>query len=537
MFILQWLNNLKFSYKLAMLLVPCVLSFLALASWNTYINNQSDAINNTVGDAYRLRGEVLSSAFIAQHYGAAVENQIPDTIIHKQEELIKIQEHMSELRDWIVAQNNDEFVNDYDEFLKQLDNILILPARADEGVSEEAGLLGDMATAFNQVLQTYIDSLSSHNRQQQELFQVLNIAAVILGTLLLVIILFITRLVVLRPLQIALEATEAVAKGNLAQRIQVTSADEFGQLLQALKGMNVSLTSIVTDVREATDSIATASEEIAQGNADLSQRTEQQASSLQQTASSMEELTATVHQNAENAKQANQLALNASDVAIKGGKVVHDVVETMASISTSSKKIVDIISVIEGIAFQTNILALNAAVEAARAGEQGRGFAVVAGEVRNLAQRSSAAAKEIKDLIDDSVAKVDSGSKQVDQAGETMNGIVQAVKRVNDIMSEISAASQEQGDGIEQVNLAITQMDHVTQQNSALVEQASASAEAMKVQAELLVQAVSFFKLEDTQGQSLDEAQDISNDLENTNKLPVRFASLRNLLGKKNSKA
>jgi methyl-accepting chemotaxis protein len=259
--------------------------------------------------------------------------------------------------------------------------------------------------------------------------------------------------------------------------------------------MNESLAGIVFEVRGSTDSITTAAQEIAQGNADLSQRTEEQASSLEETASSMEELTSTVRQNAENAKQANQLAVNASDIAVKGGKVVNEVVETMSSISASSKKIVDIISVIDGIAFQTNILALNAAVEAARAGEQGRGFAVVASEVRNLAQRSAAAAKEITALIDDSVNKVDSGSKQVDQAGATMAEIVQAVKRVTDIMSEIAAASNEQSSGIEQVNKAITQMDEVTQQNAALVEEAAAAAEAMQGQSEVLMQAVSVFKL------------------------------------------
>ncbi|NOU01157.1 MAG: hypothetical protein HOO95_06245, partial [Gallionella sp.] len=228
---------------------------------------------------------------------------------------------------------------------------------------------------------------------------------------------------------------------------------------------------------------------------DLSQRTEEQASTLQETASTMEELSATVKQNAENTKHANQLATSASSIAIQGGHVVGEVVQTMASISTSSKKIVDIISVIEGIAFQTNILALNAAVEAARAGEQGRGFAVVAAEVRNLAQRSAAAAKEIKTLIGDSVDKVEAGSKQVDQAGATMNEIVTAVKRVTDIMYEISAASTEQSAGIEQVNQAIMQMDEVTQQNAALVEQASAAAEAMREQAEELSRVVSIFKL------------------------------------------
>ena len=301
-----------------------------------------------------------------------------------------------------------------------------------------------------------------------------------------------------RPLQQALMLAGAVARGDLTQRIEVKSKDEIGQLLQALKDMNDSLSGLVGEVRDTTESITTASQEIAQGNSDLSQRTEEQALSLEETAGSMEELTSTVRQNAENAKQANHLANRASDIAVKGGRVVGDVVETMASISESSRKIIDIISVIEGIAFQTNILALNAAVEAARAGEQGRGFAVVAGEVRNLAQRSAAAAREIKSLIDDSVSKVDSGSKQVDQAGATMTEIVQAVKRVTDIMAGIAVASNEQSAGIEQVNRAIAHMDGVTHKNGALVEEAAAAAEAMQDQARTLMEAVSIFKLEAT---------------------------------------
>ena len=287
-----------------------------------------------------------------------------------------------------------------------------------------------------------------------------------------------------------------IADADLTVKIN-TRDDDKGSVLFGVKMMVEKLSSIVSNVRSTTDSITTASREIASGNTDLSQRTEVQASSLEETASSMEELTSTVRQNSDNAKQASQLAHNASDIAIKGGKVVDEVVDTMASISASSSEIMDIISVIEGIAFQTNILALNAAVEAARAGEQGRGFAVVAGEVRNLAQRSAAAAKEITALIEASVDKVQSGTKQVDEAGATMKEIVLAVKRVTDIMSEISAASQEQGAGIEQVNQAIAQMDEVTQQNAALVEEAAAAAEAMNEQASELYTAVSAFKLDD----------------------------------------
>jgi methyl-accepting chemotaxis protein len=299
-----------------------------------------------------------------------------------------------------------------------------------------------------------------------------------------------------RPLNEAVGVARRVADGDLTTRIDVKTKDETGQLLQALKDMISSLAGTVGQVRAGTQMIATASGEIASGNADLSARTEAQASSLEETASSMEELTSTVKQNAENAKQANQLVVSASDVAVRGGQVVGQVVETMNSIKESSRKVVDIIGVIDGIAFQTNILALNAAVEAARAGEQGRGFAVVATEVRNLAQRSAAAAKEIKALISDSVEKVDAGAQLVDNAGKTMDEIVTSVKHVADIMSEITAASQEQSAGIEQVNQAITQMDEMTQQNAALVEQAAAAAQSMQHQASTLSHAVSVFKVD-----------------------------------------
>jgi methyl-accepting chemotaxis protein len=297
------------------------------------------------------------------------------------------------------------------------------------------------------------------------------------------------------PLNHAVKIACAVANKDLRTPIVVDSTDETGQLLQALKSMNEGLTAIVQEVRTGTEHIASAAGEIAAGNQDLSARTEQQASSLEETASSMEELTATVKQNADNARQANQLAQQASDVAQRGGSVVSDVVDTMEAINGSARKIVDIISVIDGIAFQTNILALNAAVEAARAGEQGRGFAVVATEVRSLAQRSAAAAKEIKTLIDDSVQKVDAGSMLVSQAGATMSEVVSSIQRVTDIMGEITSASAEQSSGIEQVNQAIGQMDQVTQQNAALVEEAAAAAESLQEQADALADVVSVFKL------------------------------------------
>ncbi|MNK34003.1 Methyl-accepting chemotaxis protein II [compost metagenome] len=300
---------------------------------------------------------------------------------------------------------------------------------------------------------------------------------------------------IVRPLRTAVDIARKVADGDLTAQIDASAKDETGQLLQALKDMNTSLLNIVGEVRSGTDSIATSSTQIAAGNQDLSSRTEEQAGSLEETASSMEELTSTVKQNADNARQANQLAASAAQVAVKGGEVVAQVVGTMESINASSNKIVDIISVIDGIAFQTNILALNAAVEAARAGEQGRGFAVVASEVRNLAQRSASAAKEIKTLIGASVEQVNAGSMLVAQAGSTMNDIVDSVQRVSDIITEITAASSEQSVGIDEINRAIGQMDAVTQQNAALVEESAAAAESMQHQAHNLAQVVSVFKL------------------------------------------
>jgi methyl-accepting chemotaxis protein len=288
----------------------------------------------------------------------------------------------------------------------------------------------------------------------------------------------------------------AVAAGDLTQHIAVGANDETGKLMQALKRMNDSLKDIVSRVRVGTDTIVTASGQIASGNMDLSSRTEQQASSLEETASSMEELNATVRQNEQNARAANQLALAASTVAVRGGQVVSEVVQTMGAINTASHRIADIIGVIDGIAFQTNILALNAAVEAARAGEHGRGFAVVATEVRSLAQKSAAAAREIKTLITDSVSQVQGGTRLAQQAGATMDEVVASVRQVTDMMGEISSASAEQSAGIGQVNQAIVQMDQTTQQNAALVEEAAAAAGALQEQAQQLQAAVQVFRVD-----------------------------------------
>ncbi len=397
-----------------------------------------------------------------------------------------------------TAEHNAKFVKDQDELLKRIGAGDIDGAKA-YLTSEFRPLLLAYKKVLNEQIKLQKTAVAAASDNAELTYSETRALMIGLGLVILAaagIIAWRISVSIAVPVARALEVANTVAAGDLTSRIEVTTRDEMGQLLQALKAMNESLARTVRTVRSGTDTIATASGEVAAGSLDLSSRTEQQASSLEETASSMEELTSTVKQNADNARQANVLAESASNVAARGGAVIEQVVGTMREIHDASGKIADIIGVIDGIAFQTNILALNAAVEAARAGEQGRGFAVVASEVRNLAQRSATAAREIKALIVDSTGKVENGSKLVGEAGSTMREIVDGVRRVTDIMSEITAASHEQSSGIEQINQAIAQMDEVTQQNAALVEQTSAAAEAMQDQAARLAQAVSVFKVE-----------------------------------------
>ncbi|MCO5399399.1 methyl-accepting chemotaxis protein [Ralstonia soli] len=357
--------------------------------------------------------------------------------------------------------------------------------------------LGDKVAALNRMQMEAAKARYETGQHEHDNLSALTMALLLGGIVVGGLLTWALRRSITLPLTRAIEQAEHITQGDLTHTIRVDRMDETGRLLVALQRMQESLQKMVGQVRSGSDSIASATQQIATGNADLSQRTEQQASALEETASSMEELTSIVRQNADNARQASTLAGNASDIAVKGGEVVGRVVDTMAGINESSKKIADIIGVIEGIAFQTNILALNAAVEAARAGEQGRGFAVVAGEVRSLAQRSATAAKEIKELISDSVGRVENGTTLVAEAGSVIDEVVVAVKRVTDIMGEISSASDEQSAGIEQINQAVTQMDEGTQQNAALVEQAAAAAMSLQEQANGLRHAVAAFRTQD----------------------------------------
>jgi methyl-accepting chemotaxis protein len=451
------------------------LNISALKMYNLLVISDADDLKKEIANLEK------STRLIDSSVNNLIKNNIPG-IAENEKEIVDVQKK--------IAKYQAEFIS------------LSKQGRIEEAKTVLQFVIHPIHITYIEILDKLISSQSqqmesagSESNKDAKFTRILIISITLVACILSALLALLTIKSITRPLLQAVEIAQKVADADLRSNIHVDINDETGQMLQALKDMNERLSDIVTKVRSGTETISTASAEIAQGNLDLSSRTEHQASSLEETASTMEELTSAVKHNAANAAHANQLAQTASQVAIDGGKVVSEVVNTMNSIYQSSKKVVDIISVIDGIAFQTNILALNAAVEAARAGEQGRGFAVVASEVRNLAQRSASAAKEIKELIGDSVKTIETGAKLVDQAGGRMQDIVKSVQQVTEIMGEISNASNEQTTGIEQINDAITQMDEVTQQNAALVEQAAAAAKAMQEESEVLANLVSVFQV------------------------------------------
>jgi methyl-accepting chemotaxis protein len=461
---------------------------VAIKEMKENIRTRASLIRNIVllSDEADMRKEVESLAKVREAY-VKLDKQLTDTIKagKGKDALVKAQTAVAAIVAPTDAVVKLGLANKNEEAVK----VLLSSVRP----AQTAAL-----DALEELAKLEIDSSEEFQREAEHTYRTAVTLMLALGAIAIGLLVFFGWLLVrsiTRPLNQAVDVSRAVAAGDLSVQFEASGQSETSLLLISLKEMQASLVNVVSNVRQNSESVATASAQIAQGNNDLSQRTEEQASALEETAASMEELSSTVKQNADNAKQANQLALSASTVAIQGGDVVGQVVDTMKGINDSSKRIADIISVIDGIAFQTNILALNAAVEAARAGEQGRGFAVVASEVRSLAGRSADAAKEIKSLINTSVERVEQGTALVDQAGATMSEVVTAIKRVTDIMGEISAASTEQSAGVAQVGEAVTQMDQATQQNAALVEESAAAAESLKVQAQQLVQAVAVFKL------------------------------------------
>jgi methyl-accepting chemotaxis protein len=511
------LSNLKIGSRLALgfgIVIALLIAITVLS--NVQLGHLNGSLDNIVKERY----PATSMANTIQIQVNKIAIDLRDLLLTNDEEKTrllgadiaaadkKMNDSLKLIGSYIKSEEGKRILSDTvaarDAYLPARDKLLKLAMNHDEA---EGRIF--LQTDFMPVQVKYfiaLDTLFNHEGElmdkagtsaiddSQSARMIINVLTVLTVLLSALVALLVTRSIT-RPLIAAVDVAKRVADGDLTTEVKTDATDEIGELMNALKGMNANLFDIVSQVRSGTETIAEASGEIAAGNMDLSTRTEQQAGSLEETASAMEELTSTVKQNADNARQANQLAVSASEVAIKGGSVVGQVIDTMGSINASSKKIVDIINVIDGIAFQTNILALNAAVEAARAGEQGRGFAVVASEVRSLAQRSASAAKEIKLLINDSVNKVDAGSKLVEQAGTTMQEVVSSVRRVTDIVGEISAASHEQSSGIDEIGRAITQIDQTTQQNAALVEQAAAAAQSMQDQAANLLRVVGVFKL------------------------------------------
>jgi methyl-accepting chemotaxis protein len=511
------MNNLKISTRLNLGFAVIMVVFLLLAALTAWRIEKVSAASGRMA----LQSELLSlagqwqgdvrqnsarSLAVGYSDGGAMLDFFKEAMAATSRGTTAIQKSFLEkVQDEATRKRADNVGEVRKTWLATRDQVNALKAAGDEAGARElvkskfVPVTDEYIRAGQQLLDGLVADSAATNKEIEQLFHQLYLLA---GLMLLAVMVFAALVSwnlsrsISRGVEAARAAAQRIGDGDLSQPLTASSKDEIGQLVQALATMQSNLAQVVTRVRQGSESVATASSEIAQGNTDLSARTESQASALEETAASMEELGSTVKQNADNARQANQLAQSASTVAVQGGEVVAQVVDTMKGINDSSKRIADIISVIDGIAFQTNILALNAAVEAARAGEQGRGFAVVASEVRSLAGRSAEAAKEIKTLIDDSVQRVEQGSALVDRAGTTMTEVVSSIRRVTDIMGEISAASSEQSAGVAQVGEAVTQMDQATQQNAALVEEMAAAASSLRSQAQDLVQTVAVFKVD-----------------------------------------
>ena len=505
-------TKLGLAFALAALLTVLLglFAITKIAGIQTAVQDLSDNAVPSLEKIYGMKGK-LSDVRRLESLILLADAKEQESLKARVQKGIAEMEAMRKAYEPLITDENDRKLFNADgaalkEYIASTEKLVPLAMSGDQGrIDATASMFGDSRVKFNAALQAIDEhvqdnlkaSVSAGERGEEYAASAKTgtIVVLLIAVVLAAILGWMATGMIVRPVTRASRAAAAVAAGDLTLDINVHGEDEIAQLLKSIQSMQLSLNSTVSAVRLGAESVATASAEIAQGNHDLSSRTESQASALEETAASMEQLGSTVKQNADSARQANQLSMNASTVAIQGGEVVGQVVETMKGINESSRKIADIISVIDGIAFQTNILALNAAVEAARAGEQGRGFAVVATEVRSLAGRSAEAAKEIKTLIGASVERVEQGTLLVDKAGETMTEVVSAIKRVTDIMGEISAASNEQSLGVNQVGEAVTQMDQATQQNAALVEEMAAAASSLKSQAQDLVQSVAVFRL------------------------------------------
>ncbi|CAN7611113.1 methyl-accepting chemotaxis protein [Duganella sp. LjRoot269] len=514
---MKWFLNLKMAYKLLLSFFAALSLTLAIGIFGIYQNARLNGASTTVlhvtlpSVRYALLMKATLNRMRVSELQHILSTEASDYDYYEKSIASRTREFTEyESKYRPLAHSSDELrlmaevASAFDAYRSAGRQVLAL-SRAGKQEEARKAIRGDSVKLFRQV-NDVVDKLVELSQVESDAALVTNndlytssrtwiIAILALAVLVNATLALWIAGLISRPLRAAVGVAESAAQGDLTASIEAETRDEIGQLLRAMQTMSANLHRLVGQVREGTDTLGIASREIAAGNLDLSTRTEEQAASLEETASAMEELTSTVKQNADHARQANQFARSATEVAGRGGQVVGEVISTMDAINASSHKIVDIIGVIDGIAFQTNILALNAAVEAARAGEQGRGFAVVASEVRNLAQRSAAAAKEIKDLIHDSVEKVGAGSKLVDLAGHTMQEVEQSVRKVSDIVNDISAATQEQSVGIEEVNTAIIKMDAVTQQNAALVEQSAAAAQSMQDLAAQLSTSVSVFRL------------------------------------------